>query len=58
MTLFKRKTSKRSDWIIPPEKEGKQGTSEIQPLIPIVISIIELPTAQSSQQQPMYHVPR
>jgi hypothetical protein len=42
---------------IPSEKEGKQGTSKIQPLISVVISIIKLPTAQSSQQQPMYHVP-
>lgn len=45
-----------SDSASPPEQEGQQGSSQVQPLVAVVISVVQLSSAQSSKQQPVYHV--
>ncbi len=35
---------------LPSEKERKQGSSEIKPLVAIMISVIQFSSAQSGQQ--------
>lgn len=41
----------------PSEQEGQQWPGEVQPLVAIVISVVQLSSAKSSQQQPVDHVP-
>jgi hypothetical protein len=40
-----------------PEQGAQQWSSQVQPLSPIVISVVELPPFQSSEEQAMHHVP-
>lgn len=41
----------------PSEQEGQQRPCEVQPLVAVVISVVQLSSAESSQQQPVDHVP-
>lgn len=41
----------------PSEQEGQQRPCEVQPLVAVVIPVVQLSSAESSQQQPVDHVP-
>lgn len=40
----------------PSEKEGKERPCQIQPLVSIMISVIQFPPTQGCVQQSMYHI--
>ena len=42
---------------LPSEQEGQQRTSEVQPFVTIVISVVKLPPPESRLQQSVHHVP-
>jgi len=41
---------------LPAEKESKKRSSEVQSLVSVVITIVNLPSTEGRQQQTMHHV--
>ncbi len=56
LSFFPYSITNLNGYFLPSEQESQEGTSKVQPLVAIVITIIELPPAQSCLQQSVYHV--
>lgn len=41
----------------PSKQEGQQRPRQVQSLVAVVISVVQLSSAKSSQQQPVDHIP-
>lgn len=40
----------------PSEEEGQERPGQIQPLVAVMISVVQLSSAQSRQQEPVHHI--
>ena len=40
------------------EEEGEEGTGQVKSLVAVVIPVVQLPSAQRGEEQPVHHVPQ